>query len=429
MATPTISVSGLEAPDRIHQRLDELLVLYQQQSSSLSGGCIEFDSLSWQGDEELHHRVIQLLAHRTFSTCVLKNGQSLRISDWTSITDELVFQQVQLPDARTNPLHFSPQLKSLSLLSISFSEAQVLNLAHHLRSAAGGHCCQLQRLDLTDSRFVGNGVEFLAAGLRDNQSLRIICLSDCHLMDEQLAAVVRSLIPQKSSALRELDICFNKCRTQGVQALTELVRNSSTLGCLRLGYQAYGQGKSIDVDPLLQVLTTNTNLVLQELELSGNSLRDPAMPSIVNLLQRSHTLKTLDLSDNRFTNQGIEMLASRMNEYQRLQKLLMEDNRFDHVALDRLAHGMQRNFALLELETSVDKNEPKGSLDKLSYYLDLNWGGRKLLHDETENLKMGLLPLLMGRVNDEQARQKIDSRNIQREDILYYFLRNCYALV
>jgi Ran GTPase-activating protein (RanGAP) involved in mRNA processing and transport len=223
------------------------------------------------------------------------------------------------------PLLFPPSLQELSLFEVSLSEDVAAALGKSLAQPAS--CC-LKKLDLTDSRFLANGVNLLAQGLAHNKSLSSLSVSECNLMDEQVSVLVRAL--EYHTSIQELDISFNKCRHFGVNALTSLLlSNVCRLSKLSMDFQAFGECKSINLDPILAAISSSPwpspssisrhGSFLVDLGLGGNSLRDLQMPSLVDALCSNHALEKLDLSENRFTDVGIELLAKRLHEMKGLK--------------------------------------------------------------------------------------------------------------
>lgn len=281
-----------------------------------------------------------------------------------------------------------------------------------------GYHKSMKTLDLTESRFLDDGAVVLAQGLGTNQSLKSIYFSDCNLMDESLSQLVRCL--HHHPFLEELDISFNKCRSSGMNSLTELLLNSSTLKKLAMGFQAFGEAKRIELSSFAGTLGSN-NTTLKYLELGGNSLRDDDMMIIVNALCQNQTLETLDLSENRFSNRGIFLMAERMGEIQGLRRITLESNRFDGRAVAELADALTDNMTLEDIEIEkVLTTINYIAWRKLAYHLDLNWGGRRLLH-ELHEVPLSLWPTILERANHSEKYGL--TREVMAPDIVYNFLR------
>jgi hypothetical protein len=323
------------------------------------------------------------------------------------------------------PFLFPPSLEELSLFEVSLSEDVAAALGESL--AQPTQCC-LKKLDLTDSRFLANGVNLLAQGLAQNKTLSCLSVSECNLMDEQVSDLVRAL--EYHTSIRELDISFNKCRHFGVNALTRLfLCNVCRLSKLSLDFQAFGECKSINLGPILSAISSSPwpppssiprdRSFFMDLGLGGNSLRDLQMPSLVDALCANHTLEKLDLSENRFTDVGIELFAKRLYEMKGLKRLVLEDNRFGISGIKALAVAMESNLILEDLE--VTPKLMRGPWwSKIVWYMDLNWGGRRLLRQEA-TLPGGMWPLVLERAS--RGAEEGMSRTPSAADIIYCLVR------
>ncbi len=151
--------------------------------------------------------------------------------------------------------------------------------------------CQVHTLDLMGSRFLDDSVVALADGFQNHVgSLKTICLSECNLVDAQIGSLVHGLFEccsqnPESFDLEELDISFNKGGFLTTSTLSALLQ-ISRLQKLRMGFQAFGEGKQIDLSGIFEIIANNQYLT--ELEIGGNSLRDVDMPSLVHGLMKNH---------------------------------------------------------------------------------------------------------------------------------------------
>ena len=314
----------------------------------------------------------------------------------------------------TEPLHLNPHLEELSLFEVSLPEYVTRSLGESLARSS----IRIKKLDLTDSRFIENASAILALALRENVTLDTLCISECNLMDEQIEEIVWAL--ERHPAIRDLDISFNKCRSSGVLALTRLIRSETCkLTNLSMDFQAFGEGKRIDVAPILAALSSTNNCPLRELGLGGNSLRDGDMSDLVNTLCTNQTISKLDLSENRFSDHGIQILAEGLPEMKGLRHVILDDNRFGPIGLEAVANALEKNTGIVEIEVSQNlKNSDAWS--RVLYFLDTNWGGRHILQEE-HPVPLGLWPLLMGRAS--QRKPEWMSRTPSAQDIIYCLVR------
>ena len=333
-------------------------------------------------------------------------------------------------------------LKELSLLSLSLSSCFLESLRCHLSSDSHGNndddnddynqqaiddvgCCVLECIDLTNSGLNNASTsdkEAFVAMFRSNTSLKKVCLSECNLTDEVLVPVISAL--RNNPSITNLDLSFNKCQSETIWELARPQTRFTTtrLRNLNLGFIAFGEGRQIDLEPLFRSLiepqpqphhqidsnsTTTTRFkpynnkfftsTLTTLQLGGNSLRDPTMKEITEMLQQNQTLERLDISENRFTNVGVRLLADCFESDDEnedapatttttttitrpgLRFLNLEDNRFDEVGVSMLADAMEFKNCKLESIVIGETLSKTQNGRRLMYHLDLNWSGYKKL--------------------------------------------------
>jgi hypothetical protein len=399
-------------------------------------------------------------------------------------------------------------LKELSLSSLSLSSCLLESLRWHLSSdthdnnddnddnhdnqqAIDDVGCVLEYIDLTNSGLNNASTsdkEAFVAMFRSNTSLKKVCLSECNLTDEVLVPVISAL--RNNPSITNLDLSFNKCQSETIWELARPQTRLTTtrLRNLNLGFIAFGEGRQIDLKPLFRSLiepqphhqidissTTTTRFfkphkfftsTLTTLQLGGNSLRDPTMKDITEMLKQNQTLERLDISQNRFTNVGVRLLADCFESDDEnedapattttttttttrpgLRFLNLEDNRLDEDGVSMLADAME--FKNCKLESIVIGETLSKTLNgrRLMYHLDLNWSGHKKLlmmspplpprrrRRRTDTADTAdydyippILPIVLERANNGPKQSVNDDedyfqRKPRAEDIIYSFLK------
>jgi len=359
-------------------------------------------------------------------------------------------------------------MQTVKELTVGSSTLSVTSATLFAQSYLSNPSCRLQSLDLSGTRFLDDASSCLANGLRDHGgSLQSLCLSECNLMDEQISAIVEGLvvccrhITPAAFSLRELDISFNKSRHRSTTYLALLLKASTRIRKLSMGFQAFGEAKRIDLSPIFAALVSSS-CHLTELDIGGNNLRDSDIPSLVDALcHNSTTLQILDVSANRFTNECIALLANNFSRMTTtLQQLIMEDIRdLDHQCIPILTKALisSDNHTLHTIELDEKKlvvHSRKGNRssnnnsnnvywERLKYRLDLNWSGVRLLMQQQEphrssrcggsNVPLALWPLVLQRVNNTKTtgggQQQQQHKNMKSRlpfaaaDIHYFLLR------
>mmetsp|Transcript_27831 Transcript_27831/g.67715 ORF Transcript_27831/g.67715 Transcript_27831/m.67715 type:complete len:407 (-) Transcript_27831:946-2166(-) len=384
------------------------------QDNSLS--CLELEGFVF--DDNSNAYLNQQLANKLLDAIVFRNCQNARIDYWAQV-QALTLQGSQ---PFIDRIGIGGQLVELNLASISVSE----DLAASLGRQMGTHN-SLKRLDCSESRFLDDGPRFFAQGLAVNRTLESVNFADCNLMDESVAQLVDAL--RHNQPLVNLDISFNKCRSMGVAALANLVTHKQSLKELSMGFQAFGEGKRIGLQPLYFAIS-NSSSKLMRLEICGNSICDDDVPYLVHMLCNNSSVSSLDLSANRLSDAGIQVLSARLNDVKGLRHLALEENNLHSSSLEALARALKSNLSLADMELCEDlissDNVNQDTWRKLAYYLDLNWGGRRLLK-EHKSLPGSLWPVLLARASRPQEFNF--AREVKQHDVSYFILQEIAHLL
>ncbi|XP_058236394.1 NACHT, LRR and PYD domains-containing protein 12-like isoform X3 [Hemibagrus wyckioides] len=194
------------------------------------------------------------------------------------------------------------KLQILRLARCHFSQSSCAELASALTSISSS----LRELDLSNNDLQDTGLELLFAG-RENLycNLQILRLNCCNLT-EKSCSFLSSLL----NTLRELDLNNNDLQDSGVKLISEgLTNEHCKLQILRLpGCLVTEEGFSL----LASALSSNSSLVLTDLDLSYNNPGDKGEKLLSELLNNQNSkLKTLKMEPNseRFIKAGIKKYA------------------------------------------------------------------------------------------------------------------------
>ncbi|XP_058236392.1 NACHT, LRR and PYD domains-containing protein 12-like isoform X1 [Hemibagrus wyckioides] len=174
-------------------------------------------------------------------------------------------------------------------------------------SALGAESSVLTELDLSDNYRVEKGAKLLSDGLRSSHcKLEILRLARCHFSQSSCAELA-SALTSISSSLRELDLSNNDLQDTGLELLFAGRENLyCNLQILRLNWCNLTEKSCSFLSSLLNTL--------RELDLNNNDLQDSGVKLISEGLTNEHCkLQILRLSGCLVTEEGFSLLASALS--------------------------------------------------------------------------------------------------------------------
>lgn len=239
-------------------------------------------------------------------------------------------------------------------------------------------------LDLSRSRL--DSFSILASGLKGNTTLKVLKLRSLGLNDTNVEDLLDAVKGHPS--LHTLDLSFNHCRQ--LDEVASLIRNSSSLVHLSLGYQNLWQSPKIDITKFCRSLRRNQSI--KTLSLARNKLTDSDILLLTTALACNNTLEMLDLRENSISDKGVCILANTLKNSTSIRRVSLVKNPFRKEGAIELLNAVQTNYNLFQ----VDVNDNMYECHKIRFETALNKGGRRALH---EHLPLSLWPLVLERVN------------------------------
>jgi hypothetical protein len=217
-------------------------------------------------------------------------------------------------------ISFVLNLDNCAFLHLS-SLVPTQHLAWSLQSLGFTKSLHKLQIDLIDLSFA---IPMLVKGLETNLSLTCLITSRCGLEDDTL----KSLLSHLPKGLEELRIFGNKCRGEGLAALSNLLMDpTGQLKILDLSYQHVQEGDDFDISWLSAALTSNTTL--KTLDLDNDSIDDGHLAHLCAALCENKTLEELMLNHNNISGEGVGLFSSKFGEMKGLKKISMYSNLFD----------------------------------------------------------------------------------------------------
>ena len=305
----------------------------------------------------------------------------------------------------------------------------------------------LAHLNLAGTAIGPDGLEYLSAGLRGNQSLLTLNLANNGLIGKAIEPFSRSIV---GTRLKHLDLASNKLGPAGAECIGRMIqggfdgfcplthldlsRNEITQAGAGRVYLAVGRNTilkslSLEGNPLgpssnldlynclaeNRVLTSLNlsscdlrsdgitviaeglvrNHSLLTLNLAWNALEDPGAYSISNGLGRNDTLKTLDLSSNRIRDQGGTSICDGLRNNRCLETIIMQDNNFHDPTGMMLVEVTRVSRSLLRVNLKFNPIN-------LKYISEINDN----LVGNRQSLRKSQMPLLKNEIKRLQIREE-----------------------
>ncbi|XP_073466185.1 NACHT, LRR and PYD domains-containing protein 3-like isoform X2 [Aquarana catesbeiana] len=296
--------------------------------------------------------------HLTGSSCPhlasgIRNNQTLRTLNlsWNNLEGPYFSD---LMEALT-----TSQIKELQLYNNHLTNSSCLHLASGIRNnqtlmtldlsnngVKGPHfrdlmealtTSQIEKLHLNNYHLTDNYCYQLASGIRNNQRLRTLSLSDNNLEGPNFIDLMEAL---PTSRIEELHLDRNQLTDSSCPHLASGIRNNQTLRILNLSGNNL---KGPHFSDLMAALPTSR---IEELQLDNNHLTDSSCPHLASGIRNNLTLNTLNLSWNNlegphFRDLMAALTTSQIEELQIIDKSISEETRRELKQLKELRSEMR----------------------------------------------------------------------------------------
>ncbi|XP_048397564.1 NACHT, LRR and PYD domains-containing protein 3-like [Stegostoma tigrinum] len=250
--------------------------------------------------------------------------------------------------------------------------------------------CKLQNVKLDGNNLTHKSCEHLATALADNHKIILLDLSDNNIQDKGFILLCKALEAQKCSlqmlsvggnkltsacckdlakmlgvnnTLVELDLSHNRIGENGLQELSEALKNESCklqklglnsifafeFGIMGTYEDASGAGIICDI-------LKSKNCTLQSLGLAKNSFTENGCAELIKSLKGNQILTELDLGSNNVQNEGMAALCDILTEKGcKIQSLKVANAKLTSDCCARLASVFNTNQTLTELDVSMNE--------------------------------------------------------------------------
>ncbi|KOB78481.1 Uncharacterized protein OBRU01_02299 [Operophtera brumata] len=195
--------------------------------------------------------------------------------------------------------------------------------------------CSLRELNLAGCRIGPEGAKRLFRDLPMNKGLKVINLNRNQLGDDGVEYIAQAVF--RGLEVQQTYLSFNNIGANGANALCEAFQTHNKLIVLDLSWnQLYAPGGTYN---LLSEL--GQNQVLQEVDLSWNSLTGERIGTAIKNLMKAPNLKYLNLSNNKLFGAAIVKIGSILTRAKQLITLDLSFNPLSPKDAHRILEKME----------------------------------------------------------------------------------------
>ena len=198
----------------------------------------------------------------------------------------------------------------------------------------------MEELYLGGTKMESTGCLSVSNMLLTNLSLRVLCLSDNGLNDNDLSLFSQSLSRNKQLPLEVLRLSFNKLTCVGVETLMNAIWGSKTLREIKLdNNQIRDRGAQLAAVVL-------TSVDLEVLDIGFNRLTIVGIKALMKSLAENSTLLALTLSGNVLDTNASKAVSYALAYNKTIQKLYLDHCSLSYAAQRHIAAGIVSNSHL-----------------------------------------------------------------------------------
>ncbi len=171
-----------------------------------------------------------------------------------------------------------------------------------------------------------------------------------------------------------MDLWNNSIHEEGAHYITQVLRNSSIVQRLRLGYGGGSIGES-GLKSIAEALNTNSSLVALKLSDCSVKITEESGPVLRDMLQRNSTLEVLHLSGNdQVSDTGAFFIAESLKRNSSLRELNLGRCGIGDEGVKSLSDALVENDSLKRLDLDSNDGITERGLSALTECLKTNSG-------------------------------------------------------
>ncbi|XP_018421678.1 PREDICTED: NACHT, LRR and PYD domains-containing protein 3-like [Nanorana parkeri] len=263
----------------------------------------------------------------------------------TSQIEELLLRNNHLTDISCPDLA-SGIRNNQTLRTLNLSENN-LEGPHFSDVMAALTTSRIEELHLDKNHLTDISCPDLASGIRNNQTLRTLDLSRNKLEGPHFRDLMEALT---TSRIEELHFGYNHLTDSSCPDLASVIRNNQTLRTMNLS------GNNLEGPHFRDVMEALTTSGIEKLHLGDNHLTDIFCPDLASGIRNNQTLRTLDLSGNNLEGPHFRDVMEALTT-SRIEELHLGDNHLTDIFCPDLASGIRNNQTLRTLDLSGNNLE------------------------------------------------------------------------
>ncbi|KAM3918894.1 NACHT, LRR and PYD domains-containing protein 12-like [Leptodactylus fuscus] len=217
-----------------------------------------------------------------------------------------------------------------------------------LMEALSSPACRIEELHLAGNNLPDTSCTQLASGIRNNQSLKRLVLSNNLLFGPHLSDLMAAL-SSPACRIEELHLAGNYLSDTSCAQLASGIRNNQSLKILGLSRNSLSGPHFSD----LMAALSSPACRIEELHLGDNHLPDTSCTQLASVIRNNQSLKILGLSGNRLFGPNFrDLMAALSSPACRIEELHLDSNNLPDTSCTQLASGIRNNQSLKILDLS-----------------------------------------------------------------------------
>lgn len=285
------------------------------------------------------------------TSCVLGGNKGDRLSTLVDIIsqrgEDLNLTKLNLNSTRVSTeedvaavcrlIDNKPSIKDLDLSDNNIGNTGI--------QAIAGVLGNLQRLDLTNTRFGYDSLVALTEALKENSSLLSLIINENNLCETDGANNLANAI-RENHQLQELRIEDPELGQEGLNIILNAIRENNSIVRIDFGYNTV-----FTPDTINNLINIIENKDIEYLRFSG-ACDDEFAAKLSDQIKENSSLKEICIYNTEITNAGASKLAEAINENSSLESLIILGSSMNHEGANEILDSLKNNTNISQIMLS-----------------------------------------------------------------------------